>query len=352
MKLFGNKKAPLIGLDIGSSYVRALQLSESGSGYRIEHFAMEPLREGVVVDKTVQDIEAISSAIDRAIKNSGSRSKACAIAVSGPAVFTKTIALPSNLAEADVESQIQIEANQYVPYPLDEVSLDFDVLGPSSRNPDLIDILLAASKSENVESRQDALEAAGLVAKVVDVEAFAIANAFELIRQRDHLSKNEAVGIFDIGRDLTTLLVLRGGRVIYNREHPFGGHQLLEETMRRYDMSPEQATFFERAEEGPEDFEAEVLEPFQLNIVHQISRALQFFASSNDYSPISTIYLAGGTASLKGLAAMVQQELGLTTRVADPISGMDVAPSVAVSALKRNTPNLMVAMGLALRGFD
>lgn len=352
MKLFGNKKAPVIGLDIGSSYVRALQLSESGSGYRIEHFAMEPLREGVVVDKTVQDIEAISSAIDRAVKNSGSRSKACAIAVSGPAVFTKTIALPSNLAESDVESQIQIEANQYVPYPLDEVSLDFDVLGPSARNPDLIDILLAASKSENVESRQDALEAAGLVAKVVDVEAFAIANAFELIRQRDHLSKNEAVGIFDIGRDLTTLLVLRGGRVIYNREHPFGGHQLLEETIRRYDMSPEQASFFERAEEGPEDFEAEVLEPFQLNIVHQISRALQFFASSNDYSPISTIYLAGGTASLKGLAAMVQQELGLTTRVADPISGMDVAPSVAVSALKRNTPNLMVAMGLALRGFD
>jgi type IV pilus assembly protein PilM len=352
LKLFGNKKAPVIGLDIGSSYVRALQLSESGGGYRIEHFAMEPLREGVVVDKTVQDIEAISNAIERAVKNSGSRSKACAIAVSGPAVFTKTIALPSNLAESDVESQIQIEANQYVPYPLDEVSLDFDILGPSARNPDMIDILLAASKSENVESRQDALEAAGLTAKVVDVEAFAIANAFELIRERDHLSKNEAVGIFDIGRDLTTLLVLRGGRVIYNREHPFGGHQLQEETMRRYEMTPEQASFFERAEEGPEDFESEVLEPFQLNIVHQISRALQFFASSNEYSPISTIYLAGGTASLKGLAAMVQQELGLTTRVADPISGLDVAPSVAVSALKRNTPNLMVAMGLALRGFD
>lgn len=352
MKLFGNKKAPVIGLDIGSSYVRALQLSESGGGYRIEHFAMEPLREGVVVDKSVQDIEAISNAIERAVRTSGSRSKSCAIAVSGPAVFTKIISLPSNLAEADVESQIQIEANQYVPYPLDEVSLDFDIIGPSARNPDLIDILLAASKSENVESRQDALEAAGLTARVVDVEAFAIANAFELIRERDHLSKNEAVGIFDIGRDLTTLLVLRGGRVIYNREHPFGGHQLLEETMRRYEMTPEQASFFERAEEGPEDFEQEVLEPFQLNIVHQISRALQFFASSNEYSPISTIYLAGGTASLKGLAAMVQQELGLTTRVADPISGLDVSPSVAVAALKRNTPNLMVAMGLALRGFD
>ena len=352
MNLFGKKKAPIIGLDIGSSYVRALQLSAAGDNYRIEHFGIEPLREGIVVDKTVQDIEAISEAIGRAVKNSGTRSKACAIAVSGPAVFTKTIALPADLAEADVESQVQIEANQYVPYPLDEVSLDFDVLGPSPRNPDLIDILLAASKSENVESRQDALEATGLNAKVVDVEVFAIANAFELIRQRDHLSKNEAVGILDIGRDLTTLLILRGGRVIYNREHPFGGNQLLEETMRRYEMTPEQASFFERAEDGPEGFDAEVLEPFQMNIVQQINRALQFFASSNDYSPISTVYLAGGTASLKGLAAMVQQELGLTTRVADPLSGLEVAPSVAVSALKRNTPNLMVAMGLALRGFD
>ncbi|MEJ2534389.1 MAG: pilus assembly protein PilM [Gammaproteobacteria bacterium] len=352
MKLFGNKKAPVIGLDIGSSYVRAMQLSQTGDGYRIEHFAVEPLREGVVVDKTVQDIEAISNAIDRAVRNSGTRSKQCAIAVSGPAVFTKTISLPSNLAESDVESQVQIEANQYVPYPLDEVSLDFDILGPSQRNPDMVDILLAASKSENVESRQDALEAVGLKARVVDVEAFAIANAFDLIRERDHLSKNEAVGIFDIGRDLTTLLVLRGGRVIYTREHPFGGHQLLEDTMRRYDMSAEQASFFERGEDSPEDWETEVLEPFQLNIVHQISRALQFFASSNEYSPISTIYLAGGTASLKGLAAMVQQELGLTTRVADPVSGLDVAPSVAISMLKRNAPNLMVAVGLAMRGFD
>ncbi len=352
MKLFGKKTSPVIGLDIGSTCVRALQLSEQGSGYRIENFAIEPLREGVVVDKAVQDVEAISNAIDRAVRTSGSRAKDCAIAVSGPAVFTKIISLPSNLAEADVESQVQIEANQYVPYPLDEVSLDFDILGPSTRNPDLTDILLAASKSENIESRQDALEAVGLRAKVVDVEAFAIANAFDLIRERDKLSKNEAVGIFDIGFDLTTLLVLRGGRVVYTRDHPFGGHQLLEETMRRYDMTAEQASFFERGEEGPEDFESEVLEPIELNMVHQISRALQFFASSNEYSPISTIYLAGGSASLKGLASMVQQELGLTTRVADPVSGLDLAPSVAVSALKRNAPNLMVALGLALRGFD
>lgn len=352
MKLFGKKTDPVIGLDIGSTSVRLIQLSSHGSGYRIDHFGVEPIGEGVVVDKVVQDVEAISNAISNAVRASGTRAKNCAIAVSGSAVFTKTISLPSDLAEADIESQVQVEANQYVPYPLDEVSLDFEVLGPSPRNADLMDILLAASKSENVESRQDAIDSAGLRAKVVDVEAFAIANAFELIRKRDGVNRSDAVGFFDIGYDTTTLLVIKSGRVIYTRDHPFGGHQLLEETMRRYDMSLAQAGFFERNEDAPDDFVEEVLEPFQLNIVHQISRALQFFASSNEYSNISTIYLSGGVAALKGLAPMVQQELGMTTRVADPITGMDLASNVAVSALKRNSTNLMIATGLALRGFD
>jgi type IV pilus assembly protein PilM len=267
LKLFARKSDPVIGLDIGSTSVRLLQLSSHGSGYRIDHFASVPLGQGVVVDKAVQDVEAISNAITMAVKASGTRAKNCAIAVSGSAVFTKTISLPADLAETDIESQVQIEANQYIPYPLDEISLDFEVIGPSPRNADLMDILLAASKSENIESRQDAIDAAGLKAKVVDVEAFAIANAFDLIRQRDGVNRNEAVGFFDIGYDQTTLLVIKGGQVIYTRDHPFGGHQLLEETQRRYDMTPEQASFFERNEEAPEDFEEEVLEPFQLNIV-------------------------------------------------------------------------------------
>lgn len=352
LSLFKRKPAPVIGLDIGSASVRLLELSRSGTGYCIERFAMEPVGQGVVVEKSVQDIEAVSSAIRRAVRNSGAAAKSCAIAVSGSMVYTKIISLPSNLADADIESQVQVEANQYVPYPLDEVSLDFEVLGPSPRHPDMVDILLAASKSENVESRQDAIEAVGLKAVVVDVEAFAIANAYELMRERDGVSKSEAVGIFDIGFDLTMLLVVRNGRVIYTRDHPFGSQLLLEDTMRHYQMSAEEAAMVLRGDEPPQDFEEEVLEPFQLNIVHQISRALQFFASSNEYSPISTIYLSGGSASLQGIADLVQQELGLTTRVADPVTGIEVGPAVSHAALQRQAPNLMVAMGLALRGFD
>ena len=352
MKLLGTKSPPVMGLDIGSSSIRLLQLSRHGSSYRIDHFAIEPLPSGVIVEKSVQDVEAISDAIQTAVRNSGSSSKYCAVAVSGSAVFTKTISLPANLADADIESQVQIEANQYIPYPLDEISLDFEVLGPSPRNADMVDILLAASKNENVESRQDALESLGLQAKVVDVESFAIANAFDLIRERDGIRSTETVGIFDVGFDLSSLLILRNGRVVYTRDHPFGGNQLTEEIMRRYDMTPEQANFFMRGEPGPENFEDEVLEPFLLNVVHQISRALQFYSSSAEFSNIRTIYLSGTMASIKGLADVVEQELGIKTAVADPVAGIDLAPSVAVTALNRNAPNLMVAMGLALRGFD
>jgi type IV pilus assembly protein PilM len=341
-----------MGLDIGSSSIRLLQLSRHGSSYRIDHFAIEPLPQGVIVEKSVQDIEAISGAIQSAVRNSGSNSKFCAVAVSGSAVFTKAISLPANLAEADIESQVQIEANQYIPYPLDEISLDFEVLGPSPRNADMVDILLAASKNENVESRQDALESLGLKASVVDVESFAVANAFELIREREGIRSTETVGIFDIGHDLSTLLILRNGRVVYTRDHPFGGNQLIEEITRRYDMTPEQAKFFMRGEPGPENFEDEVLEPFMLNVVHQISRALQFYSSSAEFSNIRTMYLAGSMASIRGLADVVEQELGIKTGIADPVSGLEIAPSVAVAALTRNSPNLMVAMGLALRGFD
>jgi type IV pilus assembly protein PilM len=329
-----------------------VQLSRHGSSYRIDHFAIEPLPQGVIVEKSVQDIEAISGAIRSAVRNSGSNSKFCAVAVSGSAVFTKAISLPANLAEADIESQVQIEANQYIPYPLDEISLDFEVLGPSPRNADMVDILLAASKNENVESRQDALESLGLKASVVDVESFAVANAFELIREREGVRSTETVGIFDIGHDLSTLLILRNGRVVYTRDHPFGGNQLIEEITRRYDMTPEQAKFFMRGEPGPDNFEDEVLEPFMLNVVHQISRALQFYSSSAEFSNIRTMYLAGSMASIKGLADVVEQELGIKTGIADPVSGLEIAPSVAVAALTRNSPNLMVAMGLALRGFD
>lgn len=352
MKFLSTKRTPVMGLDISSTAIKLLQFAEDGDLYRVEHFAIEPLPEGAVRDKAIDDVDAVATAIERAVKMSGSKAKRCAVAVSGSAVITKTISLPSDLSSADVEGQVELEANQYIPYPLDEVSLDFEVLGPSQRNPELSDVLLAACKTESVELRSAAVEAAGLKPHVVDVEAYAIANAFGLIRDPDRSSDSETVALVDVGAHMTTLVIYRAGRVRYTREHPFGGRQLIDEIKRRYNMNDEEATFFERGETPPEGFEDEILEPFEQSVVQHISRSLQFYASSSDYANVDALYLAGGCARLDGIDNRVGGELGIDTQIADPIERLSVGSKVATQSLKRNAPGLMVAAGLATRGFD
>lgn len=340
----------MVGLDIGTSSVKLLQLSRAGSGYRVEHVAVEPLPEGAFAEHSINNVDEVGKAIRSAVKRSGTRAKHCAMSVSGSAVISKVITLPGDLGEEEIEGQIEIEAGQYIPYPRDEVSLDFEILGKSARNADVVEVLLAASKTENVETRQAVAEMAGLTATVVDVEAFAIANAFELVRKRDGVSDSAVIAVLDIGDVRSSLNVLRGGRSVYYRDHPFGGRELLEETMRRYGLDAEQAQFWKRREEPPAGFEDEVLEPYRQNVIQQIGRALQFFSSSRDYASISTLYLAGGGASIAGLAEAVSGELGMNAEVADPLKNLKLAPRINVGSLDLVRPALVTACGLALRG--
>ena len=340
----------MIGVDIGTSSVKVLQLGRAGSSYRVEHVAVEPLPEGAYAEHSINKIEEVGEAVRAALKRSGSKAKHCAMAVSGSAVITKVINLPSDLDEDEIEGQIEIEAGQYIPYPRDEVSLDFEVLGKSSRNADLVEVLLAASKTEYVDARQAVAEIAGLTARVVDVEAFAIANAFELVRKRDAIDDNSVIAVLDIGDVRSSLNVLRAGRSIYYRDHPFGGRDLLEETMRRYGLDEEQAQFWKRGEEPPAGFDDEVLEPYRQNIIQQIGRALQFFSSSRDYASISTLYLGGGGAAVDGLAESVSGELGMNAEIADPLKNLKLAPRISAGALESIRPSLVTATGLALRG--
>lgn len=351
-KLFGSSQPPLIGVDIGSSSVKLVQLAQSGSSYRLEAFAVEPLPEGAVSEGAIAEPEQVAEAVKRGIKRGNFKAKACAMAVTGSAVITKIINLPADLSEEDVEGQIEVEAGQYIPYPREEVSLDFEILGPSPRNADLLEILLAASKTEHVDARREVAELIGLSVKVIDVESFAIANAFDLVRKRAGIEDSETIGVLNVGSTTSTMIVLRGSRTTYNREHTFGGHQLVEECMRRYGMDADQASFLERGEEPPAGFEDEVLEPFRQNIIQQISRALQFYSSSSDYSSINTLFITGGGASIPGLAEAVGNEVGISCEVADPLKDLRMSPKINARALDRVRPALTTACGLALRGFD
>lgn len=352
MGLFANKKVPLIGVDISSTAVKLLQLSQSGGRYRVEHYAVEPLPPNAVVEKNIVEVEAVGEAIKRALNRSGAKIKFAAAAVAGSAVITKIIPMQADLSEDELEDQIQVEAGQYIPYPIEEVSLDFEVLGPVKDNPEMIQVLLAASRTENVDVRTAALDLGGLTAKVIDVEAFVMENAFRLIADQLSVTRDGLVALIDVGATMTTLNVLRNQRSIYTREQVFGGKQLTDEVMRRYGLSYEEAGLAKRQGGLPESYEIEVLEPFKEAMVQQVSRLLQFFYAGSEFNRVDQIVLAGGCASIAGVAEMVEEQLGVSTVVANPLANMSLASRVQAQSLAQDAPSLMIAAGLALRSFD
>ena len=352
MGLVTKTQSPLIGVDISSTAVKLLQLARTGDRFRVEHYAVEPLPPNAVVEKNIVEVEAVGEAIRRAVSRSGSRTKFAAAAVSGSSVITKTIPMPSDLDEDDMESQIELEAVNYIPYPIEEVNLDFEVLGAIPNNPEMVQVLLAASRSENVELRQSALELGGLTARVMDVEAFAVENAFALVASELPVSSDGVVALVDIGATMTTLNVLRSQRSIYTREQVFGGKQLTDEVMRRYGLSYDEAGLAKRQGGLPESYEVEVLEPFKEALVQQVSRLLQFFYAGSDFNRVDQVVLAGGCASIAGIANLVEEQLGVPTVIANPLANMALGPRVQAHALAQDAPALMIACGLALRSFD
>ena len=351
--LFKKKALPLVGLDISSTAVKLLELSRSGNRYRVESYAVEPLPPSSVVEKNIAQVDAVGETVKRAVKRSGTRAKYAAAAVAGSAVITKTITMPVDLSDDEMASQIQLEADQYIPYPLEEVSLDFEVLGPSEKSADMVDVLLAASRSENVELRVDAIDLGDLVAKVIDVEAYTMERAFSLLaEQLPERARGKTVAVVDIGATMTTLSVMHDLKVIYTREQVFGGKQLTEEIQRRYGLSYEEAGMAKRQGGLPDDYVPEVLEPFKEAMVQQVSRSLQFFFSATQYNSVDHILLAGGSASIPGVDDLIAAKIGTATSIANPFANMSLSSRVKAQSLSNDAPALMIACGLAMRSFD
>lgn len=351
--LFGTKKTALVGIDISSTACKLIELGKVGSRYRVESYAVEPLPQDAMADRDIRDPEVIGEALKRVISRSGTSIKHAAVAVAGSSVITKTIQMDKGLSEDDMENQIEVEADQYIPYPLEEVALDFQVIGESEKVPDKVDVLLAASRSENVYSRVDALELAGLTAKVVDVEAYAIERSFKLLaNQLPDQGEGQIIAVADIGATNTSLSVMEDFNTIYTREQTFGGSQLTEEIQRRYGLSFEEAGMAKKQGGLPDDYEPEVLEPFKEAIIQQVSRSLQFFYGSSQYGEVDHIVLAGGCSIIDGLEEMIEERLGTTASIANPFADMSLSSKVNAQALSLDAPSLVICCGLALRSFD
>ncbi len=354
LSIFNPKSKPLIGVDISSSAVKMVELSGNGKdGYRVERYTIEVLSKDVVADGNIINLEEASESVRRAWKRMATTTRNVALALPAASVITKKIILPSGQREEEMEVMVESEANQYIPFPLEEVNLDFQVIGAAPSSPDEVEVLIAASRKEKVEDRVAVAEAAGLKPLVMDVENFATLAAFELVlSQLPDQGKDQVIALIDVGANATNLTVLRNGLQVYTKEQAFGGSQLTQEAARQYGMSYEEAEAAKRANSLPDNFESELLRPFVENLALEVSRSLQFFFTSTQFNQVDHIVLAGGCAMIPGVDEVVATKTQVNTIVANPFAGMAVSDRVRARSLVADASSLMVACGLALRRFD
>ncbi len=354
LDIFSPKAPPLVGLDISSSSVKMLEIVEAGRGsYRVERYVIEPLPRDATVDGNISTLESVVEAVKRGYKRLGTRSKHVAMAVPTGAVITKKIIVPASLRENELEIQVESEANQYIPFALEEVNLDFQVVGPSPNSPEEQEVMIAATRKEKVEDRVAVADSAGLKATVMDIEAFAQQSALGLvIKQRPNAGKDLNVAIVDVGANVMNVSVMRNDQSIYTREQAFGGNQLTQDIVARYGMSAEEAENAKRSGGLPDDFETEVLRPFMENLSMEVQRALQFFFTSTQYHSVEQILLAGGSAVIPGMDEVVHTRTQVPSMVANPFASMQASPRIQLKKLMVDAPSLIVACGLAMRRFD
>ena len=351
--LFARQSAPLLGIDISSSSVKLVELAhDKGGALVLERCAIEPLERGWITDGNIEKFDEVADALRRLIKKSGTKTKNVALALPASAVITKKISLPGGLSEQELEVQVESEASQYIPFSLDEVSLDFCVIGPSKNSPDDVEVLLAASRREKVQDRQGLAEAAGLKTTIIDIESYASRlAASRLIETLPNQGKDALVALFEVGALITSMQVMRNDEVLYERDQAFGGAQLTQLIVRQYGFSLEEAESKKLTGDLPDNYAVTVLGPFVESMSQEIGRALQYFFSSTPHHRVDHILLAGGSAPLPGLTEAVSQHSGFACALVNPFEGMTVGSAVRMKKMAREAPSYLTSCGLAMRRF-
>jgi type IV pilus assembly protein PilM len=351
--LLRRQPAPLIGLDVSSSSVKLVELGRTTNGKLVlEHCAIEPLERGWITDGNVEKFDEVAEAVRRVVRKSNTRTKNVAMALPPSAVITKKIVLPGGMSEQELELQVESEANQYIPFSLDEVSLDFCVVGESANSKNDVEVLIAASRKEKVQDRQGLAEAAGLKAVILDVESYASRLATSrLIEQLPEQGKDAVVALFEVGAFTTSMQVLKNQEVLYDRDQAFGGAQLTQLIVRQYGFSNEEAEVKKRNGDLPEDYGSGVLNPFVASIAQEIARALQFFFTSTPHNRVDYVLLAGGSAALPGLTSAVTRQTSFACSLVNPFDGMEISHAIREKKMRREAPSYLTSCGLAMRRF-
>jgi type IV pilus assembly protein PilM len=351
--VFGAKSTPLIGVDISSTAVKLVELTGTKARPELSRYAIEPLPRDAVADGNIANLDAVSAALERALRKLGSRTKTAAAALPTSMVITKRLTLPATDRDDDLEMAVEGEANQYIPFALDEVNLDYYVIGPVANDDTQVEVMIAAARREKVEDRVAALESAGLKPTVMDVEAMAVMSAYELMAEAlPGKGVDQNIGVLDVGANATRFYVFRNDQQIFMRESPFGGNQLTQEIQRAYNMTGEEAEAAKRSGNLPANYDNDVLRPYVDTLAIEAARALQFFLTSSAQGQLDSMLLGGGCAAIPGLTDAVSRRTNVVASVANPFSEMRLSPGVKSRQLAADAPALLVACGLAMRRFD
>jgi len=351
--LGGNKSSSMIGVDISSSAVKVLELGRSSSGFRVERIGVDSLPPNAIVESSIADIEAVSDSVSRAVSRSGTKCRDAVIAVPASHVITKSISLPADLSGAELDSQIMFDAARYIPYPLEEVNLDYVKMGPSPEKPKEDEYLLVACRKEVVDDYVAVVSTQGIRPAIVDVETYAVENAVaNYAKSSGDGSLDGVVAVLDFGAVSTHLTVLKNTRTVYARDHAFGGRLLTDEIQRVYGLSYGEAGMAKKTLQLPEGYEEEVFEPFRESMAQEAVRALQFFYSSTPYNAVDRILLAGGTSLVHGAAELLGERLDAPVMLFNPFQYMSVSKNTDADTVKAESSSMLVACGLALRSFD
>ncbi|WP_458524814.1 type IV pilus assembly protein PilM [Onishia taeanensis] len=351
MKSLRTSGKGLIGVDITSATVKLIELKRVRGQYRVESYAVRPLREGAVVERRIRDIGAVAEALERAVVQAQPSTREACVAVPAGAAITKTLILPASLSDEEIEARIEIESDKHIPFPFSEVAFDFQRLGLNERYGDQQDVLLVACRHRDVHQLTETLQQAELVPAAVDVETFAMERAFSELRQQGGGgSDEEGVALVDIGATMNAFHVLKGGRIVYSRDTVFGGRKLTDEIASRYGLSLEEAGLSKKRGGLPGDYASSVLAPYIETLVQQIGRSLQLYYTAGRKHKVHRLVLAGGSSVIPGLKERLVEETGMEVLSANPFGRMQVNPRINAQTLANDAPAMLTACGLAMRG--
>lgn len=347
-ELFRKKVPQMIGLDIGTRFIKAVVLEKDGDQFKVQNFACEAITGDAFADREIKDFDSVSNALRKVKMSLKSKAKTAAAAVSGSSVITKVVYMDPDQSDFELEGQIEIEADSLIPYPLEEVYLDFEEIGESQTHTGKVDVLLSAAHKDMVDGRITLLREVEIEPKVMDIEGYALGNALRLFAPE----QPDNTVCVNLGATQIQVCVLREGQIIYSKEHSFGFDSLIQDLAMIHTLERQEAEQQLINGELPETWKQDTYPIFLSNLQQNIARAMQMYISTTHAQRPETIFISGGGCGIQSLAADLATELAVNVEVFNPFANMKVSEKAQKQGFERFAPQLAIAAGLASRSFD